>query len=213
MKKSKTDEVILQVAVGLFSRFGYEKTSMEEIARKAHKAKRSLYNYFSSKEEIFNHLVRQEIAEIRSRLEEVVQDNHQMVLARLRQYLLLRVVLIAEANTLQVAIRNGMLDSTDFRFGVAKQILHDFALWEHNVFRQIWYAKPTQDTPEMVEQQAGAFADMLQVTLNGLTHSFFVENKYEQYRPSYEMLVNLIVNSIFESFQHQAERAPVANSL
>ena len=213
MNKVKTSEVIQKVAVDLFRRFGFEKTSMEEIARKAHKAKRSLYNHFNSKEEIFSELVRQEMDVIRERLDAVVSDGKQFVLTRLRQYLLLRMELLAEAGTLLVAMRGGMLDTSDYRFGEVKQSVDGFAQWEHEVFQRVWYAKPTQDTPEVVEQQATAFADMLQVVLNGLSHSFFVENKYEQYRSSYEMLVNLIVNSIFETFQHQALHTEDPNAL
>ena len=40
MNKMTTGEVIQRVAAGLFRKFGFEKTSMDEIARKAHKAKR-----------------------------------------------------------------------------------------------------------------------------------------------------------------------------
>ena len=158
-------------------------------------------------------MVRQEMDVMRERLDAVVSDGKQFVLTRLRQYLLLRMELLAEAGTLLVAIRGGMLDTSDYRFGEVKQSMDGFAQWEHEVFQRVWHAKPTLDTPEVVEQQATAFADMLQVVLNGLSHSFFVENKYEQYRSSYEMLVNLIVNSVFESFQHQTLHTDEPNAL
>lgn len=203
MKKLKTGEVIQQVAADLFRKFGFEKTSMDDIARKAHKAKRSIYNHFNNKEDIFSAGVRQEVESIRARLQEAISNEQDLVLPRLRRYLLLRMELFADAGMLQVAMKNNMLSADDHRFEDLKSIHDEFAAWEHDLFKKVWYAKPTTDTREVVEQQAVAFADMLHVTLNGLTHSFFVEGKYEQYKSSYEMLIDLIVNSVFQSFTNQ----------
>lgn len=203
MKKLKTGEVIQQVAADLFRKFGFEKTSMDEIARKAHKAKRSIYNHFNNKEDIFSAGVRQEVESIRARLLEAISNEQDLVLPRLRRYLLLRMELFADAGMLQVAMKNNMLSADDHRFEDLKSIHDEFAAWEHDLFKKVWYAKPTTDTREVVEQQSVAFADMLHVTLNGLTHSFFVEGKYEQYKSSYEMLIDLIVNSVFQSFTNQ----------
>jgi AcrR family transcriptional regulator len=44
---------IMEAAHLLFQRFGYKKTTMEDIAREAGKGKSSLYYYFKTKEEIF----------------------------------------------------------------------------------------------------------------------------------------------------------------
>ena len=181
-----TKEVIQQVAAELFRKFGVEKTSMDDIASKAHKAKRSIYNHFSNKEELFCASVISETDHIRQRLTEVMADDSQLVLPRLRQYLLLRMELLAKASTLQVAIKDKMLTSGDYRFERLQQTMNDFYGWEHNCFKKVWYAKPTQCT--------------LQVTLNGLSHTFFVEDKYEQYKSSYEMLIDLIISSVFTQF-------------
>ena len=206
MNKPTTGEIIQQVASGLFRKFGFEKTSMDDIAQKAHKAKRSIYNYFSNKEELFCSTVISEIDHIQQRLTEIMSDDRQLVLPRLRQYLLSRVELIAEAGTLQVAMKDKHLESNDFRFDDLRKRMAEFSDWEHQVFKKVWYAKPTTDTPETIERQALAFADMLSVTLNGLSHTFFVEEKYEQYKPSYEMLIDLIVNSVFVQFANTMRR-------
>lgn len=200
MKKLKTGDLIQQAAADLFQKFGFEKTSMDEIAKKAHKAKRSIYNHFGNKEELFCSSAKMEIKHIQTRLQEIVSDQNQLILPRLRQYLLMRVELLAASGTLQVAMKNNMLKNDDYRFEDLKQSMQDFITWEHDAFKKVWYAKPTTDTPEQVELQANAFADMLQVTLNGLNHTFFVEGKYEQYKSSYEMLIDLIVGSVFQNF-------------
>ncbi len=200
MKKPRTDETIQRVAALLFQRFGFEKTSMEEIAREAHKSKRSVYNYFRNKEDLFSKMASEEIEHIRETLQTVVADESQRVLTRLRQYLLLRVELMASADNLRVALRDKMIHDRHLRFKELNDAMSRFLRWEHDSFKKVWYAKPTQDPAETVELQAAAFADMLQVTLNGLVHTFFVEDKYEQYKASYSMLIDLIISSVFFQF-------------
>jgi len=51
--KDKKREAILEAAGTLFQKFGYSKTSMDEIAQAAFVGKGTLYYYFSCKEELF----------------------------------------------------------------------------------------------------------------------------------------------------------------
>ncbi len=213
MNKSKTGELIQKVAADLFQKFGFEKTSMDEIAKKAHKAKRSIYNHFSNKEALFCASVQQELDHMKQKLTAIIEDDRLPKLERLRQYLLLRIELIAEAGTFQVALKNNMLNEDDYRFEELRQATQLFSTWEHQAFEQIWFAKPTTDTPEEIAQQANAFADMLQITLNGLSYSFFVEGKYEQYKSSYRMLIDLIVGSVFENFIQKMKLSSSADTM
>lgn len=59
MKEEKKG-LILAVAEKLFARFGMRKTTMDEIARKAHVGKSTLYYYFESKEQIFAEVIQQD---------------------------------------------------------------------------------------------------------------------------------------------------------
>ena len=60
-KQDDTRYIILNIAEQLFNTFGYDKTSMDDIANSAHKAKRSIYNHFQSKEELFKSVVSMEL--------------------------------------------------------------------------------------------------------------------------------------------------------
>jgi TetR/AcrR family transcriptional regulator, regulator of autoinduction and epiphytic fitness len=46
-------EQILSAALGLFLRFGYKKTSMDDVARSLELSRQALYLYFNTKEELF----------------------------------------------------------------------------------------------------------------------------------------------------------------
>lgn len=50
-------QVILDIATRIFSRYGYAKTSLDEIALEARIAKGTIYYYFPSKEDLFMHVV------------------------------------------------------------------------------------------------------------------------------------------------------------
>lgn len=49
---------LLDAAIETFSRFGYRKTSMEEVARRAGISRQSVYLHFETKEELFQAAVR-----------------------------------------------------------------------------------------------------------------------------------------------------------
>jgi AcrR family transcriptional regulator len=62
-KRERRDE-ILEAARGRFRRFGYSKTTMEEIAADAGISKGTIYIYFQNKEDIFIELIKREVLEM-----------------------------------------------------------------------------------------------------------------------------------------------------
>ncbi|MEJ2594025.1 MAG: helix-turn-helix domain containing protein [bacterium] len=84
-----TREKILKVAARIFGKYGFQKTTMDEIARTAHKAKGSIYYYFRSKEELFLAVVSKEMNELREALLEVAAEKSGAT-NMLRNYMLTR---------------------------------------------------------------------------------------------------------------------------
>lgn len=68
-------ELILSAAKNLFSRFGLEKTTMEEIAKAAGKGKSSLYYYFKSKEEVYAEVIRKEILGLKTTIRKAIEEE------------------------------------------------------------------------------------------------------------------------------------------
>lgn len=61
MTRTKSDEkrgAILDAAIALFSRYGYKRTSIEDVAREAGIAKGTVYLYFQNKERLFTEVCR-----------------------------------------------------------------------------------------------------------------------------------------------------------
>jgi AcrR family transcriptional regulator len=68
-------QIILDIAARIFSRYGYAKTSVDEIAQEAKIAKGTIYYYFPSKEELFLNVVKEQaqlfVDEMREKINEV----------------------------------------------------------------------------------------------------------------------------------------------
>lgn len=62
--RQRRRESIIAAAKGLFTRYGYRKTSMEEVARAARVTKPTIYAYFPSKEDLMLEVIRSEVERI-----------------------------------------------------------------------------------------------------------------------------------------------------
>lgn len=80
-----TAELILGAAEAQFSRFGFSKVTMEEIAGQAGLGKASLYYYHATKEELFQAVVGRKYAEFERRIERLLAADGS-VPSRIRSY-------------------------------------------------------------------------------------------------------------------------------
>lgn len=63
---------LLSAASNIFSRFGYNKTTVDEIAQAARKGKSTFYYYYKSKEEIFQDVIEKEAQVLKMKLIESI---------------------------------------------------------------------------------------------------------------------------------------------
>ncbi|OFY11560.1 MAG: hypothetical protein A2X11_05090 [Bacteroidetes bacterium GWE2_42_24] len=105
---------IVQSARDLFSRFGFRKTTMDDIALSMRKGKSSIYYYFKSKEDIFEAVVDSEASELKSRLKEVLRKNTDDPKEQLRQYIAERLKLVQQLANFYNALRSDYLSHLEF---------------------------------------------------------------------------------------------------
>ena len=77
MTSNKTK--ILSKSRELFEHYGYQKTTLTDIAKSVGKVKTAIYYYFSGKEEIFAHLVQMEAEVFNKRLFNTVESEQEPV--------------------------------------------------------------------------------------------------------------------------------------
>lgn len=95
-------EAIIQAAIAEFRANGFEITSMDKIAATAGVSKRTVYNHFPSKEELFAEILNQLWARI-SAEQSVSYRADQPLRDQLRQMLLAKLQLLADDNFLSLA--------------------------------------------------------------------------------------------------------------
>jgi AcrR family transcriptional regulator len=80
---------ILNVARQVFSEKSFHQATLEEIAERAEFAKGTIYGYFSSKEDLFENLISEELAIMENQMQEALSGKHnpKQKLHRLIHYL------------------------------------------------------------------------------------------------------------------------------
>ncbi len=72
-KRELKKKTILDVAQKIFSRFGLNKTTMNEIAKATRMGKATLYHYFTSKEQVFSEVINRESKIYTNKLNESIK--------------------------------------------------------------------------------------------------------------------------------------------
>jgi AcrR family transcriptional regulator len=89
-KKDLNRETILKIAQDIFSKYGYKKTTLDDIANAVRKGKSSLYYYFKSKEDLFQAVIMKEVEVLAKELDKVVNRNTDPI-DKLRDYMLTKI--------------------------------------------------------------------------------------------------------------------------
>lgn len=112
--KDEVRDNIIEVARSMFSRYGYKKTTVDDIAINSKKAKSSLYYYFKSKEEIFEAVVDKEADIIREKLLNVINNHKIKSINKLKEYIHIRMNSVRDMVNFYEAMKNEFLTDLDF---------------------------------------------------------------------------------------------------
>ncbi len=75
MNKIDNKKRVINLATELFTAYGYSKISMDDLANKLGMSKKTLYNYFDSKEKLLNEIVEDYMQDIISNEDIILNDN------------------------------------------------------------------------------------------------------------------------------------------
>lgn len=113
LDKDEVKEAIVNVARHIFSRFGFKKTTMDEIAVASRKGKSSIYYYFASKEEIFQAVVEKEASILKQELIKATNENDSPA-QKLKTHVLVRMRSMEKLANYYSAIKDEFLSHLDF---------------------------------------------------------------------------------------------------
>ncbi len=113
VEKEEIREQIVEAARQIFSRFGFKKTTMDEIAQGVSKGKSSIYYYFSGKEDIYKAVIEKEATLIRDELTNAISKVDDPI-EKLKTYVEVRMRTFHAMANFYEAIKNEFLTHLDF---------------------------------------------------------------------------------------------------
>lgn len=113
-KQKAISHKILGQASQVFSKYGFKKATMDDIAKASGMGKSSLYYYFKSKEEVFEAVVKKEADLLRIELEKKVINSNENPKEKIRSYVLIRMKFLKEMVNFYDTLKNDYLGNLAF---------------------------------------------------------------------------------------------------
>ncbi|HOX77981.1 MAG TPA: TetR/AcrR family transcriptional regulator [Bacteroidales bacterium] len=189
MTKDQTRDKILAVAAKMFGKYGFQKTTVDEIARTAHKAKGSVYYYYKSKEDLFLAVVMQEIQFLKTGLIRVIVDS-QDATGMIRNYLMNRMMLMKDAVNYHESLKADFV--ADFSF--LNDCREDFTRFEIDLMKAIIDRGIRENRFQIKDSYATA--QVIILAMKAIEIPFYHHHKISEYEQTIVELVDILVRGL-----------------
>jgi AcrR family transcriptional regulator len=102
--RKETREDLVDICRDVFTKYGYHKTTIDDVSLAVGKGKSTLYYYFTGKDEMYKAVIELELAELKKRLLTEVNKNHDPQ-SKIKAYILTRMETISNYKVLYLAVR------------------------------------------------------------------------------------------------------------
>lgn len=143
----------MEVACKIFTRYGFRKTTMEEIAAASRKGKSSIYYYFPSKEDIFRAVVEKEANELKEELDKTIYTDDTPI-DKLKAYILFRLHHVRTVGNFYAALNEESLSHMEFILDIRKR----FDMDEMKLVQEILEEGLKDGTFQLTSSEIGAIA-------------------------------------------------------
>lgn len=192
--KEDARELIIQVAAELFARFGYKKTTMDDIAQAVRMGKSSLYYYFKSKEDVFQAVVEKEAAQLKAAVL-VAMNSVDNPMEKLRQYVIVRMQKFKETVNLYEAVRSDYLVHLPF----IEKVRVKYDLEEVSVIESILKDGQQKNIFRIDEIQLGAVA--IAIAMKGLEIPLLINDAENNLEVRLDKLLEILFHGIVKPQQ------------
>lgn len=133
MSISKTERTFVDIARQLFAKNGLEGTTMNDIAVASGKGRRTLYTYFSKKEDIYSAVIESELERLSEKLDEVAARKIRP------QDKIIELIYTHLSTIRETVVRNGNLRAEFFRnIWMVEKVRKKFDADEIAIFRKVY---------------------------------------------------------------------------
>ncbi len=182
-------KTIIVAATKLFSRFGLEKTTMEDIAKTAGKGKSTLYYYFKSKEDVFADVIRTEIAGLKTAIIHAVEKEDDPY-RKFKAFVDARLEYLNEKADQYTTIKDEYLKH--YRF--IRNLTSDYSDWEISTLQaMVIYGR---DKGLFLVTDTVAVSRAIFFALKGLEYPWATNLTTDQIRISVNALVDILLKGI-----------------
>ena len=189
MSEINVRNLIINSASKYFSKFGFHKTTMDEIARHIHKAKGVLYYYFKGKEELFNEVLKQELNVVKIELKKIVDAENDSLIT-LKEYTLTRLKLLHKAVNYHETLKADFFDKYLF----VKDVREDFTDFERVQLAILLERGKSEGYLDF--KNINSTINIFMMVINGIEIPLFLQEKYSEYESTIDELSSMIVNSL-----------------
>ena len=183
---------IVGIARRIFTRYGFRKTTMEEIASASHMGKSSIYYYFKSKEEIFRAVVEFEAIMLKERLSRFIDKNNSPP-EQLKAYILFRLHHVKTLENFYAALNEETLS----HMGFILEIRRNFEIEEQELVSKILEDGMEQDIFQLSSSKIGAIA--ISTMMKGLEVPLLLDEAHKTDREELmEDLIRVLFNGILK---------------
>ncbi len=174
---------IVGVSRRIFTRYGFRKATMEEIASTSQMGKSSIYYYFKSKEEIFRAVVEFEARMLKERLSRIIGKNNSPP-ERLKAYILFRLHHVRTLENFYAALNEETLS----HMGFILDIRRNFEIEEQQLVGEILEDGMKQGVFQLSSSKIGAIA--ISTMMKGLELPLLLDEAHKTDRE--ELMEDLI---------------------
>jgi len=189
--KEECKKTIIDKAGQIFSRYGFKKTTMDEIAKALKMGKSSIYYYYESKEDIFEAVVLNEANILRSELTTAIKSVESPI-DKMRDYVFVRMKSFEKLSNYYNAIFDKNLNYFDFIEGVREKYDRE----ELAILRLIIYDGARKKVFNVVNSEYTAM--VVQTTLKGLEVPLFWKKKEENIEERLNAILDVLFNGILK---------------
>ena len=179
-------EEIINAAQKLFARFGLRKTSVDEIAKSAQVAKGTIYNYFETKEEIFDEVVRREGNRMIDLINQAIEKEKSPA-KKIRALILVKIKRIREMVNFYQVTREMMSELWPYHEGEREKFLNQ----EKEILSKI--LKEGVKKGQLFVRKLDLASHAIVTALKGLELEWILEKEKSQLEEEVDSLVDILM--------------------
>lgn len=185
-EKDLMREQILDAASVVFGKYGYKKSTMDDIGVAIKKGKTAVYYYFSSKEDIFKAVIEREAGLLGKSIISSTSKGENAV-TKLSLYIKSRMQTLKKVSIFYDAMKNELFDHLDFMNNVRK----NYDQFEVSLVRDILNQGVKEG--EFKIKDTERTAELIVITLKGLEIPIFLRSDLSDTEARINDIIQLIV--------------------